>query len=424
MKVLLIGGGGREHALGWKIAQSPLLAKIYVDSANPGLNHIGERMTIDTGDLEAVSTFAAENHVDLVVIGPEAPLAAGLGDRLRACGVPCFGPDKAAAMLETSKAFMKEICDAASVPTAGYGVFTDAERAKAFLREQSAPFVVKADGLAAGKGVVIAESLEDADKAVDEMFAGKFGDAGASIVIEEFMEGEEASFFAICDGETVLPLIAAQDHKRAFDGDRGPNTGGMGAYSPAPVFTEKVRQRTIDKIINPIISEMAKRGSPYIGVLYAGLMIKDEEPKLVEINARFGDPECQVLMRRLDDDILPILSAAAKGRLAGKSLNWRADAAALIVMAAKGYPGAYQKGSVIAGTDDAEALDRVVIYHAGACRDENRLLANGGRVLNVTATGPTVRDAVAQAYAGVKKIDWPDGFYRTDIGWRAMRENA
>ena len=420
MKVLLIGGGGREHALGWKIAQSPHLSKLYVATGNPGLNHIGAHLAIDETDIEAVLGAARNEKVDLVVIGPEAPLAAGLADALRTDGISCFGPDKAAAQLETSKSFMKEVCKAANAPTAAYGKFTDPAPAKAFLRTQEPPFVIKADGLAAGKGVVIADDLDAADAAVDDMLGGKFGPASAEIVIEEFMHGEEASFFALTDGENILPMIAAQDHKRAFDGDKGPNTGGMGAYSPAPVFTDIVYERTMGEIIEPIVGEMKNRGTPYVGVIYAGLMIENERPRLVEINARFGDPECQILMRLLKSDLLPALYAAATGELDGMELEWRDEAAALVVMAADGYPGGYKKGSVIAGVDDANALDGVVVFHAGTKEEDGKLLANGGRVLNITATGDDIREAIARAYEGVDAIDWPEGFCRRDIGWRAL----
>lgn len=420
MKVLLIGGGGREHALGWKIAQSPKLSKLYLAPGSPGLNSLGEKLTIPENDPQAITSFARENEIDLVVVGPEAPLAAGLGDQLRAAGVACFGPDREAARLETSKSFMKEVCAAAGAPTAGYGRFTEAGPAKDFLREQAAPYVIKADGLAAGKGVVIAGTLADADAAVEEMLAGQFGEASAAIVIEEFMEGEEASFFVITDGVRIVPLIAAQDHKRAYDGDNGPNTGGMGAYSPTPVFTRAVYEQTMTDIIEPVVAEMQARGSPYIGVLYAGLMIKEERPRLVEFNARFGDPECQILMRRMQSDILPVLYAAATGTLEEASLEWRADAAALVVMAADGYPGAYEKGSIINGVDEANALPGVVVFHAGTKEEGGVLRANGGRVLNVTATGATIKDAVDRAYKGIAAIDWPKGFYRRDIAWRAL----
>ena len=420
MKVLLIGGGGREHALGWKIAQSPKLTTLYLAPGNPGLNRLGEKLTIPDDDPEAITAFARDNKIDLVVVGPEAPLAAGLGNRLRDAGVACFGPDQAAAMLETSKAFMKEVCAAAGAPTADYGRFEVPEEAKAFLRTQKPPYVIKADGLAAGKGVIIAENLDNADDAVDEMLGGRFGEASNAIVIEEFMHGEEASFFAITDGASIVPLIDAQDHKRAFDGDRGPNTGGMGAYTPAPVFTPEVQQRTMDDIIRPVVDEMRKRGTPYQGVLYAGLMIENDRPRLVEFNARFGDPECQILMRRMKSDLLPILYAAAQGSLEGNDVEWSDDACALVVLAADGYPGSYKKGSPIAGVDDADALSNVVVFHAGTKEEDGKLVSSGGRVLNVTATGATIRDAVARAYEGVDAIDWPQGFCRRDIGWRAL----
>ncbi|WP_425409725.1 phosphoribosylamine--glycine ligase [Hyphococcus sp.] len=420
MKVLLVGGGGREDALGWKIAQSPQLSKLYLAPGGPRLNHIGERLSISDGDIEAMADFAAEKKLDLVVVGPEAPLAAGLGDALRKRGVPCFGPGREAAKLESSKAFMKEICAAAGAPTAGYGQFSDAGAAKAFLREQTAPYVIKADGLAAGKGVVIAETLDDADAAIDDMLGGRFGEAGAQLIIEEFMTGEEASFFAITDGEIITPMIAAQDHKRAFDGDKGPNTGGMGAYSPAPVFTQTVYERTMKEIIEPVVAEMKKRGTPYVGVLYAGLMIENERPRLVEFNARFGDPECQLLMRRMRSDLLPLLHKAATGALEGETIDWSDDPAALVVLAAKGYPGSYDKGSAINGIDAAEQKPGVIVFHAGTKEKDGALLANGGRVLNVTATGKDIREAVRRAYDGVAAIDWPEGFYRKDIGWRAL----
>ncbi|MGE0183805.1 MAG: phosphoribosylamine--glycine ligase [Parvularculaceae bacterium] len=421
MKVLLVGGGGREHALGWKIAQSPLLTQLYLAPGNPGLNRLGEPLGIKTEDIDGILAAARSRNVDLVVVGPEAPLAAGLADRLTEAGIACFGPQASAARLESSKAFMKEIADAVGAPTAAFARFDDARAAKAYLREQNPPFVVKADGLAAGKGVIIAETLSEAEKAVDDLFGGALGDAGSVIVIEEFLEGEEASFFAISDGETVVPMIAAQDHKRAFDGDRGPNTGGMGAYSPAQIFTDAVREATMTRIIKPVIAEMAKRGAPYKGVLFAGLMIGPDGPKLIEFNARFGDPECQVMMRLLKSDILPVLHAAATGALDGCALEWSDDACALIVMASKGYPGSYGKGSIIRDVDKAEDCESVIVFHAGTKEANGALLADGGRVLNVTASGPTIRDAVERAYEGVEHIDWPEGFFRRDIGWRALK---
>lgn len=421
MKVLLIGGGGREHALGWKIAQSADLSKLYLAPGSPGLNDLGEKIDVNPSDCQALTQFASKNSIDLVVVGPEAPLVDGIGDMMRAAGIACFGPDTGAAKLETSKSFMKEICAAAGAPTAAFGKFDEADGAKEFLRSQTAPYVIKADGLAAGKGVVIAQSLSEADEAVDAMLGGQFGEAGNSIVIEEFMHGEEASFFVLCDGENVLPMIAAQDHKQAFDGDKGPNTGGMGCYSPAPVFTQIVRERTIDEIIRPVVDEMKARGTPYIGVLYAGLMIDKDQPRLVEFNARFGDPECQILMRLMKSDLLDILYRTATGALANASLDWRDEAAALIVMAAKGYPGAYEKGDIIKGIDKANSMDDVLVFHAGTKNVDGAIAANGGRVLNITATGPDIRSAIATAYKGVDAIDWPGGFYRSDIGWRALR---
>ncbi|HPE30501.1 MAG TPA: phosphoribosylamine--glycine ligase [Parvularculaceae bacterium] len=421
MKVLLVGGGGREHALGWKIAQSAVLSKLYLAPGNPGLKPLGETLPIGAEEIDRLVEAAVSLAIDLVVVGPEAPLAAGLADRLAEKGVPVFGPSKAAARLESSKSFMKEVCVAAGASTAAYGRFRETGPAKEFLRAQKAPYVIKADGLAAGKGVVIAETLADADRAVDDMLGGLFGDASAEIVIEEFMTGEEASFFALCDGENVLPLIAAQDHKRAFDGDKGPNTGGMGAYSPAPVFTDDVYERTMKTIIEPVAKELARRGAPYRGVLFAGLMIENEIPRVVEFNARFGDPECQVLMRRLKSDILPALHAAATGAMKGQTLEWSDDAAALVVLAADGYPGSYKKGSPIRGVEAANALPGVVVFHAGTQEKDGALVANGGRVLNVTATGATTREAVERAYRGVDAIEWPEGFHRRDIGWRALK---
>ena len=424
LKVLLVGGGGREHALGWKILQSPILSDLFLAPGNPGPNQFGRPIDAGDQDLDIIVDFVAKNSVDLVVVGPEAPLAAGLGDRLRDAGIACFGPDKAAAQLEASKSFMKDVCAVAGAPTAAYAKFDDGDGAKAYLRTQPAPYVIKADGLAAGKGVVIAETLEVADETIDDMLGGRFGDASSQIVIEEFMTGEEASFFALTDGKNVLPMIAAQDHKRAFDGDTGPNTGGMGAYAPAPVFNDVVRRRCMDEIVTPVVEEMAARGTPYVGVIYAGLMIENDRPRLIEINARFGDPECQILMRLLKSDLLPVLHAAATGTLADHKLQWSDEAAALVVLATDGYPGAYEKGSTIKGVDVANAKDGVEIFHAGTKEVDNTLTANGGRVLNVTATGTDIATAVARAYDGVKSIDWPDGFYRTDIAWRALKRQS
>jgi phosphoribosylamine--glycine ligase len=389
VNVLLIGAGGREHALAWKISASPLLGRLYAAPGNPGIAQHAECVALDVADHQAVVAFAREKEIDLVVVGPEAPLVAGLADDLAAAGIPVFGPSAKAAQLEGSKGFTKDLCARYSIPTAAYGRFANAADARAYARKVGAPIVVKADGLAAGKGVTVAMELDEALAAIDSCFDGAFGAAGAEVVIEEFLEGEEASFFFLCDGETALPFGTAQDHKRVGDGDTGPNTGGMGAYSPAPV-----------------------------------LMLTKDGPKLIEYNARFGDPECQVLMPRLEDDVLPLLLAAAEGRLAGLSPRWRAEAALTVVMAAKGYPGAPEKGGVISGLEDAgrEAL----VFHAGTARDPaGRLVAAGGRVLCVTATGEDVAQAQARAYAAVDRIDWPGGFCRRDIGWRAVaREQA
>ncbi|MFN0022331.1 MAG: phosphoribosylamine--glycine ligase [Parvularculaceae bacterium] len=418
MKVLLVGGGGREHALGWKIAQSPLLTRLYLAPGNPGLNRLGEPIGVAADDVGGIVAAARDRAVDLVVVGPETPLAAGLADRLGDVGLACFGPSAAAARLESSKSFMKDVAQAAGVPTAAYANFSDARQAKIHLRSLSAPYVVKADGLASGKGVVIAETLGEAEAAVDAILGGL---AGAAIVIEDFLTGEEASFFVITDGTRVLPLIAAQDHKRAYDGDKGPMTGGMGAYAPAPVFTEAVREQTMTRIIAPVLAEMRRRGAPYRGVLFAGLMIGAEGPKLIEFNARFGDPECQTMMRLLKSDLLPVLHQAATGALGNSALEWSADTAAVVVMAAKGYPGAYQTGSRIGGVDAAAACDGVIVFHAGTATQDGALTANGGRVLNITATGRTIRDAVDRAYRGVSSIEWPEGYCRGDIGWRALK---
>lgn len=421
MKVLLVGGGGREHSLGWKIAQSPLLTRLYLAPGSPGLNVLGEPLGISADDIDGIVKAARSIGVDLVVVGPEAALAAGLADRLAEVAIPCFGPSAAAAELESSKGFMKEVATSVGAPTAAFERFDDIDRAKAYLRTRRAPFVVKADGLAAGKGVIIAATLDEADSAVESLLGGALGDAGREIIIEDYLEGEEASFFVITDGATALPMIAVQDHKRAFDGDKGPNTGGMGAYAPAPVFTDDVCEKTMQRIIEPVIAEMARRGRPFKGVLFAGLMIGEDSPRLIEFNARFGDPECQVMMRLLNSDILPVLFAAATGALKDHDLEWSQESCALVVMASKGYPGAYTRGSEIKGLEKAERCEGVVVFHAGTKQRGGALVANGGRVLNVTACGPSIRDAVERVYEGVEKIDWPEGFYRRDIAWRALK---
>jgi len=422
MKILVVGGGGREHALCWKIRKSPRVKHLYCAPGNAGIAQVADCVDIGAENVPALVEFAIEKAVDLVVVGPEAPLVAGLADRLRAIGISVFGPDAAAAQVEASKSFTKELCDRAGIPTARYGKFTDASDAKAFLGELSPPYVLKADGLAAGKGVVIPETRAEAEAEIDDMMSGRFGDASKTLVIEEFLEGEEASVFALCDGQSAIPLMAAQDHKRAFDGDKGPNTGGMGAYSPTPVADHAMIRRTMNEIIMPTIRTMADEGTPYSGVLYAGLMIGPEGPKLIEYNARFGDPECQILMMRMMSDIVPYLKACADGELGQMPpLSWHGSAAVTVVMAAKGYPGSYQKGTAIAGVENAEKLDNVTIFHAGTRRDvDGRLLANGGRVLNVTARGDTYKAAIDRAYQAVDMIDWPDGFCRRDIGWRAL----
>ncbi|MBR2537527.1 MAG: phosphoribosylamine--glycine ligase [Hyphomicrobium sp.] len=420
MNVLLIGSGGREHALAWSLSSSPLLSKLYCAPGNAGIAALADCVALDVGKHDAVIAFCREHEIGFVVIGPEAPLVAGLGDALGAAGIAYFGPTKAAAQLEGSKGFTKDLCREFNIPTAAYGRFKDAASAKSYLATQSAPIVVKADGLAAGKGVVIAETLEEAAAAIDACFSGAFGAAGAEVVIEEFMRGEEASFFALCDGSTALALATAQDHKRVGDGDTGPNTGGMGAYSTAPVMTPDMIERTMAEIIRPTVAGMAQRGTPFTGVLFAGLMITADGPKLIEYNARFGDPETQVLMMRLRSDLLPALIATSNGTLDKITLKWADDVALTVVMAARGYPGTPLKGTEIKGLAAAAKIDGVEIFHAGTRRDGDRLIADGGRVLNVTARGKTVAEAQAHAYAAISQIDWPEGFCRHDIGWRAI----
>ena len=420
MNILLIGSGGREHALAWKLASSPLLTKLWCAPGNAGIAQEAECVALDVADHAAVIEFCRTNKVDFVVVGPEAPLAAGIVDDLAVAGIKAFGPSKAAARLEGSKGFTKDICKANNIPTAAYERFNDADKAKAYIRSQGAPIVIKADGLAAGKGVVVAMTLQEAEDAIDMMLGGGFGAAGAEAVVEEFMVGEEASFFVLCDGENALPLVAAQDHKRVFDGDKGPNTGGMGAYSPAPVFTDAIQKRTMDEIILPTLKAMKAMGCPYKGVLFAGLMITDEGPKLIEYNARFGDPETQVLMVRLMSDLLPALIASADGQLKNFDLRWFPDPALTVVMAAKGYPGDYDKGTRIAGIDRANQIEGVEVFHAGTKASGDWILANGGRVLNVTASAKTVGEAQRRAYEAIGLINWPEGFCRRDIGWQAV----
>jgi len=420
MNILILGSGGREHSLAWAVKQNPKCGRLIVAPGNAGIAWIAECADIDIMDSAAVVSFAEANAMDFVIVGPEAPLAAGVADRLREAGILTFGPSEAASLLEASKSFTKEICDAASAPTAGYAHFTDADSAKAYLREAGTPIVIKADGLAAGKGVIIAESEDEALSAIDDMFGGAFGGAGAEVVIEEFMEGEEASLFVLCDGENVLSIGTAQDHKRVGEGDTGPNTGGMGAYSPAPVLSSEIETRAMDEIIRPTMAEMARRGTAFQGVLYAGLMIKDGQPRLVEYNVRFGDPECQVLMMRLGAQALDLMHACAEERLGEMSVTWAEDHALTVVIAAKGYPGDYEKGSVIKGIEDAPEDSFHQIFHAGTARRDGAITANGGRVLNVTARGASLIEARDRAYGLADAIDWPEGFFRRDIGWRAL----
>lgn len=423
MKVLLIGSGGREHALAWKIAQSPLLTKLYAAPGNPGIAEEAELVTLDTDDHAAVVAFCKDKGIDFVVVGPEAQLVAGIADRLREAGIAVFGPSAAAAQLEGSKGFTKDVCARFNIPTGAYQRFNNAPKAKAYVREQGAPIVIKADGLAAGKGVTVAMTLDEALSAIDDCFEGAFGAAGAEVVVEAFLDGEEASFFCLSDGKSLLPLATAQDHKRVGDGDTGPNTGGMGAYSPAPVMTSEMVERTMKEIIEPTMRGMAEMGHPFQGVFFAGLMITAKGPELIEYNVRFGDPECQVLMMRLKSDLLPILYASATGTLDKVSAEWSEDPALTVVLASKGYPGAYDKGTPIASLP--EAGDGAKVFHAGTAIKDGQLVATGGRVLNATARGASVGEAQAAAYRLVDTVEWSNGFCRRDIGWRAIaREKA
>src|SRR6056297_3534108 len=424
MNILILGGGGREHSLAWAALQNPKCDRLIVAPGNAGIAQIAECAALDIDDGGAVATFCEVESVDFVIIGPEAPLAAGVADRLREAGIAVFGPSQEAARLEASKHFTKEICAAAGAPTAAYAHFTEAGAARAHVQAQGAPIVVKADGLAAGKGVIVAETEAQALAAVDEMFGGGFGDAGTEVVIEEFMEGEEASFFVLCDGKTALPVGTAQAHKRAGEGDTGPNTGGMGAYSPAPVMTAEITEKALDEIVRPVLAEMARCGTPYQGVLFVGLMIGDGQPRLVEFNVRFGDPECQVLMMRLGGQALDLMQAAAEGRLDEARVNWAEDHALTVVMAANGYPGAYDKGSGIKGVEDVPEDSCHQVFHAGTARKDGRFLASGGRVLALTARGASLQEAADRAYGLVDRIDWPQGFCRRDIGWRALGAQA
>jgi phosphoribosylamine--glycine ligase len=420
MNILLIGSGGREHALAWKISASPLCDMLFIAPGNPGTARCGVNVAMDVANHGDVIAFCASHDVGLVVVGPEGPLVAGLVDDLTAAGMKAFGPRKAAARLEGSKAFTKELCREAGIPTADYARFDALEPALVHVYAHGAPIVIKADGLAAGKGVVVAQSLEEAEEALEMMFAGGLGQAGAEVVIEECMFGEEVSFFALCDGQTALPLASAQDHKRVGDGDTGPNTGGMGAYSPAPVMTAALQDEVMATIIRPTMAAMARRGTPFTGILFAGLMITDDGPKLIEYNTRFGDPECEVLMPRMKSDLVAALLAACDGLLANVDVRWWDDAALTVVMCGRGYPGTPEKGAVIEGIDTAEALDGVLVFHAGTAEQGGVVTANGGRVLNLVGLGPTVAAARAKAYAAVDAITWDGGFCRRDIGWRAL----
>lgn len=420
MNILILGGGGREHSLAWAVKQNPKCDRLIVAPGNAGIDEIADCAVLDIEDGAAVAEFAVRHGIDLVIVGPEAPLVAGVADALRDAGLSVFGPSGEAAQLEASKSFTKEVCDACQAPTAAWARFDAAEPARAYIREQGAPIVVKADGLAAGKGVTVAETVEDAIAAVDAAFGGAFGEAGAEVVIEEFMAGEEASFFVLCDGEVALPIGTAQDHKRVGEGDTGPNTGGMGAYSPAPILDEALQAQVMETIIRPTLAEMARRGTPFQGVLYAGLMIENGVARLVEYNVRFGDPECQVLMMRLGAQALDLIHAAAEGRLAEARVNWALDHAMTVVMASNGYPGAYEKGGAITGLDDFPETSSEMVFHAGTARKGGQLVANGGRVLNVTARGATLAEARERAYRLVDGVGFETGFCRSDIGWRAL----
>ena len=424
MNVLVVGSGGREHALCWALSASPMLGRLYCAPGNAGIIDVADCVALDPMDFDGIIGFCKAERIGLVVIGPEAPLVNGLVDRLEAAGIPAFGPRTNAAMLEGSKKFTKDLCARAGIPTAAYGTFSRRDEARRFIEAHGAPIVIKADGLAAGKGVVVAQTVAEALDAAADILSGRFGAAGNELVVEEFLAGEEASFFALVDGRTALPLASAQDHKTAYDGDKGPNTGGMGAYSPAPAVTPAVAEAVMAQIIRPPVAAMAAEGRAFKGILYAGLMLTAEGPKLLEYNVRFGDPECQVLIARLQSDLLPALLAARDGVLEHFDLRWKPEAALCVVMAAKGYPGAYEKGSVIAGLDAAGRVPGVTVFHAGTRKLGDRIVAEGGRVLGVTAMGATVGAAQKRAYEAVRAIDWPGGFCRHDIGWRAVGAEA
>ena len=421
MKILVIGGGGREHALVWKIAQSPLVTQIYCAPGNPGTASLATNLPIKVEEIDKLLGFAKSEGIDLAVVGPELPLSLGIVDLFREYGVKIFGPSRAAARIEASKAFSKDLMHKYNIPTAAYGVFTEIPAAEAFIRKTGAPIVVKADGLAAGKGVIIAQTEAEAIAAVQDMLSGNaFGDAGSRVVVEEFLTGEEASFLAITDGKFVIPLASAQDHKAIFDGDQGPNTGGMGAYSPAPVVTAEVHQKAMEQVVQRAVDGMAAEGCAYQGIVYAGLMVKDGDVKTLEFNARFGDPECQPLLMRMKSDLVPLLLAVAEGDLSGHSIKWHDQAAICVVMAAEGYPGDYPKGDAITGIEAAEQLTDVTVFHAGTAEKEGQIVTAGGRVLGVTALGDTVAAAIERAYQGVDKISWRGVQFRRDIGKKAL----
>jgi len=424
MNVLLIGSGGREHALAWKLAQSPLLSRLFAAPGNAGIAQCAEIVSLNVGRHDDVVGFCQAQAIDLVVVGPEAPLVDGLADDLQAAGFAVFGPSKAAAQLEGSKGFTKDLCARHNIPTAAYGRFQDADSAKAYIHDQGTPIVIKADGLAAGKGVTVATNMTAAEAANTACFDGAFGGAGAEVVIEAFLEGEEASFFALTDGKTVIPFGTAQDHKQVGDGDTGPNTGGMGAYSPAPVLDAAMCDQVMDEIVVPTVRAMAAEGMPFAGVLYAGLMMTETGPQLIEYNIRFGDPECQVLMMRLDDDLLPILHAVATGHLSDRQPSWKPETALTVVMAANGYPGSYDKGTSINGLKAASDVDDALVFHAGTALDGDQVVATGGRVLNICGSGDSAAQAQRTAYAAVDQVNWPDGFCRRDIGHRAVARES
>ena len=420
MNVLLLGSGGREHAIAIALAKSPLLETLFVAPGNPGMTALARHVALDLNDHSSIIAFCKANHIDLVVVGPEAPLVAGIVDELTSAGIRAFGPSKAAARLEGSKIFAKEFCARFNIPCAAHACFADALAAKTYVREKSAPIVIKADGLAAGKGVTVAASIEEAEAAIDRMFSGEFGAAGQTILVEDFLDGEEVSFFALCDGARAMEFASAQDHKRVGEGERGPNTGGMGAYSPAPVMDARMRERVMRTIVAPTLKGMAAMGAPFKGVLFAGLMICADGPRLIEYNVRFGDPETQAMLPRLEEDLLALLLACVEERLPERPARLSAKTALSVVLAAKGYPGAPVLGSEIHGIERAETMPFVAITHAGTKRQDQKLVADGGRVLNVTGVGADVAEARAHAYAAIDVIDWPGGFYRRDIGWRAF----